>query len=329
MRRTPPTQRTRRERGAALLMAMLTVTLVATFAATALWQQWRAVEVEAAERYRAQSSWVLVGALDWARLILRQDAMPGSGNTSGTGVDHLGEPWAVPLQETRMSTFIAADKGVSDGDTEDLPDLFLSGRIIDLQSRLNINSLTSENGEPVPAVQEAFVRLFELLNLPQAELQRLTEGLRLARTDAALGDTEAPLLPKRFDQLVWLGVSPATLQALAPHVTVLPGNTTVNLNTASAEVIAASVPQGDLVGAQRLVAARASRHLSSVAEAGTLMGLDAPLNATNLSVKSDYFEVQGRLRGEGGVVNERSLVRRSFNVVTTIWRERTAGELPP
>jgi len=44
-----------RQRGAALLAAMLTVTLVATFAATALWQQWRSVEVEAAERRRGAS----------------------------------------------------------------------------------------------------------------------------------------------------------------------------------------------------------------------------------------------------------------------------------
>ena len=37
-----------RERGAALLAAMLTVTLVATFAAAAMWQQWRSVEIETA-----------------------------------------------------------------------------------------------------------------------------------------------------------------------------------------------------------------------------------------------------------------------------------------
>ena len=36
-----------RQRGAALLAAMLTVTLVATFASTAMWQQWRAIEIEA------------------------------------------------------------------------------------------------------------------------------------------------------------------------------------------------------------------------------------------------------------------------------------------
>jgi len=44
--------------GAALLAAMLTVTLVATFAAAALWQQWRSVEIEMAERSRVQSAWV-------------------------------------------------------------------------------------------------------------------------------------------------------------------------------------------------------------------------------------------------------------------------------
>ena len=70
------------QRGAALLAAMLTVTLVATFAAAALWQQFRAIEVETAERGRVQSSWILTGSLDWARLILREDARAG-------GADHL------------------------------------------------------------------------------------------------------------------------------------------------------------------------------------------------------------------------------------------------
>jgi general secretion pathway protein K len=64
---------------------LLTVALVATLASAGLWQQWRAIEVETAERQRAQSVWVLVGALDWARLVLREDARAGT-------VDHLAEP---------------------------------------------------------------------------------------------------------------------------------------------------------------------------------------------------------------------------------------------
>ena len=86
-----------RQRGAALLMAMLTVALVATLAAAALWRQWRGVEVETAERGRVQARWILAGALDWGRLILRQDARSG-------GPDHLSEPWAIPLAEARLST---------------------------------------------------------------------------------------------------------------------------------------------------------------------------------------------------------------------------------
>src|SRR6202008_3532089 len=73
------------QRGAALLMAMLVVVLVATFAAASLWQQWRSVEVETAERARIQSGWILTGALDWARLILREDGLSGQ-------ADHLAEP---------------------------------------------------------------------------------------------------------------------------------------------------------------------------------------------------------------------------------------------
>ena len=67
----------RAQGGAAILTAMLIVTLVASLSAAALWQHWRGVEVETAERGRLQSSWLLQGAQDWARLILREDARAG------------------------------------------------------------------------------------------------------------------------------------------------------------------------------------------------------------------------------------------------------------
>ena len=79
-----------RPRGAALLTAMILVTVVATLAAGMLWQQWRALQVEAAERTQTQAQWLLQGAMDWSRMILREDARSG-------GTDHLNEPWAAPL----------------------------------------------------------------------------------------------------------------------------------------------------------------------------------------------------------------------------------------
>jgi general secretion pathway protein K len=136
----------RRHRGVALLAAMLTVTLVATFAAAALWQQWRSVEIETAERNRMQAAWILLGALDWSRVVLAEDARQGS------QVDHLAEPWAVPLQEARLSTFLAAQNNVSqvDDGMADMQDAFLSGQIIDLQSRLNLRNLLSAPDRPAP-----------------------------------------------------------------------------------------------------------------------------------------------------------------------------------
>lgn len=147
-----------RQRGAALLAAMLTVMLVATFSAAALWQQWRASEVEAAERGRVQAAWVLIGALDWSRLILREDALTG-------GPDHLAEPWAVPLAEARLTSFLSAERNVASDNLEGLPDAFLSGRIVDAQSKLNVLSLVDGN-KPVPASIATFTKLFNILGLP-------------------------------------------------------------------------------------------------------------------------------------------------------------------
>ena len=163
-----------RQRGAALLAAMLTVTLVAGFAAAALWQQWRAVEVESAERTRVQSGWLLLGALDWSRLILVEDGR-------GSSADHLAEPWAVPLEEARLSTFLAADKNVAQFDdaSVDTTNAFLSGQITDMQARLNLRNLLGDDTQG-KAAQRQLARLFERLGLPAQELSLLVDGLRSA-----------------------------------------------------------------------------------------------------------------------------------------------------
>jgi hypothetical protein len=59
------------QRGSALLLAMLTVTLVATLASASLWQQWQAVAVEQAQRQRTQAALLLQGAMDFAKFIAK------------------------------------------------------------------------------------------------------------------------------------------------------------------------------------------------------------------------------------------------------------------
>jgi general secretion pathway protein K len=309
---------TRRQTGAALLAAMLTVTLVATFAAAALWQNWRSVEVESAERNRVQAGWVLTGALDWARLILREDGRSG-------GADHLAEPWAVPLQEARLSSFLAADKN-NTGATEDAFDAFLSGQITDLQSRLNVTNLI-DNGKISESGLASFTKLFNLLGLPQEQLKMLAENLRQASDSGTGAGAQTPLKPERIGQLAWLGMPSATIAALQPFVTLLPVRTAVNLNTASAEVLYACLPSFEMADAERLIAARTRSHFRSLTEAATAAGVSTSLfGEGNLGVSSSYFEVLGTLRMAQTQVEERSLVQRNGMTVTTLWRERVARD---
>ncbi len=304
-------------RGAAILTAMLTVVLVATLASATLWQQWRGVEVEAAQRSRTQAQWVLTGALDWARLILREDARKG-------GADHLAEPWAVPLEQARLSTFLAADRNEVQADDE-TQDAFLSGQIIDLQSRLNVVNLLQDGKIHEPG-RLAFARLFELLNLPASELQAMAENLRLAQGSSSENrDTGAvPLWPQEVDQLAWLGLSAPTINRLRPFVTVLPVRTPVNLNTATAEVVYASVAGFELADANRLVLARSATHLSALNDAIKASGnVTAQLDSTQHSVSTDFFEVQGMLHVQQTTVQEHSVVQRGRDgEVKTLWRKR-------
>ena len=315
---------THAQRGAALLAAMITVTLVATLAAAALWRQWRGVEVEAAERARVQSAWLLTGALDWSRLILSGDY--SEDERKRQMVDHLGEPWAVPLAEARLSTFLAA--GESSSDTH--RDAFLSGEVTDLQSRLNVMNLAVGDANGRQEAYLRFQRLFELLNLRNAELALLRDNLQRAADAmkaAAPDGNDAPLLPRRFDQLAWLGLSPESLQVLRPYLTVLPlegsAATKVNVNTAPAPVLVAALGLNP-ADAQRLVGERERDFFKDLADA-RLQRADTAWAGVN----SSFFEVRGRLRLNDVALEEVSVVRRTGrNRVSTLWRERAALSVP-
>ncbi|MGI9133851.1 MAG: type II secretion system minor pseudopilin GspK [Rhodoferax sp.] len=310
--------------GAALLTAMLTVTLVATLAAASLWQQWRSVEIESAERTRVQAQWVLLGAQDWTRLILREDARTG-------GADHLAEPWAVPLQEARLSAFLANDKEhTSDDAADSMAQSFLSGRITDLQGYMNVRNLV-EGGKISGAALEAFGKLFEKLQLPAAELSTLAENLRFALdTSPENGSARrAPLMPQRVSQLGWLGLSARSLAILQPYITLLPVATPVNLNTADPIVLYACIPTLDMAQAQRMVGARRINHFRTLADARQLLGsTGSVLVDAQHGVSSSFFEVYGRLRLDQAVVEQISVLQRNGMDVKTLWRDSGPSGYP-
>ncbi|QHI98300.1 type II secretion system minor pseudopilin GspK [Xylophilus rhododendri] len=309
--------KTRRQRGAALLAAMLTVTMVATLAASALWQQWRDVEIESSERNRVQAAWMLSGALDWSRLILRESRRAQiAGNTALT--DNLSQPWAVPLQEARLSSFLAADQN-NTTDSED-DDVFLSGAITDAQALFNLRNLVSADGKKLDENSlVALQGLCSLLNLPEQQASLIAQGM----FNALAGGQDAPLLPQRLDELAWFGVSAEVIQALSAYATILPKRAAVNLNTAPVPVLAAVIGTSNSV-AQRLVTARTNAPFRTLAEARTASGAELTLDDEHESVTSSYFEVRGRLRLQQAAVEEHSLVTREGTSVKPEWRERGA-----
>lgn len=292
---------------------MLVVAMVATLSAASMWKQWQGVEVESAERARIQSAWILTGALDWARLILREDARSGA-------ADHYAEPWALPLQEARLSSFL----DIPDAAGEAGEAVFLSGGITDLQSRLNIASLASLGILSEPGLR-SFTRLFEVLALPRQELSLMAENVRRASDVAGAQEASsiAPAPPQRLEHLASLGLSPATVAALEPYVTVLPVRTPVNLNTASAEVIYSAAADISLADAKRIVAARGEAPFRSPADASRLLPDGAPpLVPADFGVGSRFFEVHGRLRMGAMAVEERSVVQRDGLEVSVLQRGR-------
>jgi general secretion pathway protein K len=301
------------QKGAALLMAMMTVALVAVLASAALWQQWRTLSVETAERDAQQTAWLLRGAQDWASVVLREDGRSGS-------TDHLAEPWAVPLREARLSAFLAAGNNGAVNDSDSLTEqVFLSGRITDMQSRLNVTNLL-DGSKLNERSLIAFARLYRALGLPEAELRQWTTALlAAAQTPPA---ANAALLPQRFEQLRWLGLSARSLARLSPHVTVLPARTAVNLNTASAEVLYASVPGLELQQANQWASARASQPFDNLEAVRSRMGKAAEnINDTQHAVNTRYFEVTGQLRHGQVYQLQKSLIQRDGKDSKTIWRE--------
>jgi general secretion pathway protein K len=306
------------QRGAALLLAMLIMTLVTTLAAGMVWQQWRAIQVEAAERGRTQAAWILLGALDWARLILREDGR-------NPGLDHLGEPWAVPLAEARLSSFLAADRDNNSVAENDSLDAFLSGSIVDAQSRWNLRRLIDAEGKPDPREVKVLQRLCDQGGATGDCASRIADALAKAWPGTA-STSVAAIAPQRLSQLVWLGIDADTIKRIEPWVDVLPDpQARVNVNTAPAEVITAAVEGMTLGNAQRLVQERQRTPLKDLGSPTALgyfpLVQPRPL-AEVLAVSTNFFIIEGRLRLEERVLEERSLVQRVEQNIIVRTRER-------
>jgi general secretion pathway protein K len=308
--------RSRPPKGAALLVAMIVLTLVSTLAAGMVWQQARAIEVEAAERTRAQGAWILTGAVDLGRVFLRLDARK-------PGLDHPDELWAMQLDEASLSSLLAQDRN---NNVEGAPEAFLRGSIRDAQDRYNLRNLVDPATQKVVEAElAALMRLCETAAVAPQTAQTLAAGLQAAWRTGPPGETEnegkngTVLAPQTVDQLVWFGLDAETVRRLKPFVDLLPEPTPLNIHTASPEVLAAVVAGLDLGSAKRLQNRRPRGDLQSAR--GDIQG-EGALDPKRLSVTSNFFVISGRLRMDGRVLEERVLVKRENRQVIVLARSR-------
>ncbi|WP_414445680.1 type II secretion system minor pseudopilin GspK [Burkholderia sp. 22PA0106] len=345
-----------RQRGVAIISALLVVALTAILVSGMLWRQQVQIRRIENQRLLMQAQWVARGALDWTRMILRSE-----GDTS-PGVTYLGGIWAVPIAKTRLSDFLGKI-GVTDVSGDD--DTYLSGDIEDAQARFNLRNLVIT---PAPGVLQlnasaigTLKRLLTSLSIDSQLALRIAQQMRAALRNSATrfqmanapgtagvpvptggntnsgqpdpgfedddGGTDAshgasPIVPISVASLLDVnGVTPEVVERLRPFVTVLPTVTPVNLNTARAEVIAALLPGLSVSSAQTLVARRENVFFRNVGDAQlALQATGVPntlLDPTQIDVTSSYFIVHGHIEHGRAEIDRNSLVYRDSMTHTT------------
>ncbi len=222
-----------RQRGMAIISALLIVTVVAVIAAGLIARQSAFIRALESEQLRIQAGWMLRGGLEWSRQLLLEDSRRDP-------LTRLDQRWAQPMRGLRLSS-------------AELP---FNGQLEDEQGKFNLRNLLVDQR---PDLQERanFERLAGLLGVRPKETRLIVERVldsyaRLpaeappAETQPAGFDSGRETSPgavlralparmpalRRLDDLARLGIPPATLERLRPYVTILPETTWINGNTA-------------------------------------------------------------------------------------------------
>lgn len=301
----------RSQRGVAIITALVVVAAATVAVSAMMWRQSIAVRKVENQEALDQARWLARSSLEWARLILVQDARTSA-------VDHLGEIWSVPLAETRVTDDLAASQASTSSAVDAAPSVFadndaayVSGRMRDAQARINLNGIS--NGEQVDDQRLATLKRLLAIVGGKAELAKVIAERMGSRPT-----------PDNFDslakQLIAAGeLDPASADRLRPYLDILPRPTPVNINTASAEVLAACYQDLPLDAARALARSRDQAWFNQVSDVNArLPGTSVPITASNVSVSSNFFEAEGRVRVGRAELQVVALIEREPNGTTRV-----------
>jgi general secretion pathway protein K len=289
-----------RQRGVAVITALLLTTLAISIVASLFWQQ--------------QTKWILRGALDWSTLVLFQD-----------GIDHreytsLDQVWATPLAETRLDQYVERER--VEGENFDAS---LSGNITDACSRYNLRNLAKTRGHPEEDQVAILGRLLRNVQLDPGLARRIAVYVAAGMpVGAEPPDKDTPAAPvtgapvkilQVEDLLAVQGVTPAIVERLRPFVTVLPETTLVNVNTAPPEVLAAVVPDLSMSEANTLIVRRKQAPWRDISYFATDVTHGQKSTLPGVAVHSEWFLVDTRIRLDRAALDAQALIQRSSSMV--------------
>lgn len=293
-----------KQRGMAIISAMLIAAVVAVLAAGMLTRQSIFTRSLEAEQARVQGSASLLGGLEVSRRLLR-DAREQDVLT------RLDQPWARPINTAQ------------DGEFE--------GRLEDLQGKFNLRNLIAQESVDLGQMR-SFERLCEMIGVEARLAQRISQRVIAAyphRPAASTVGQPPPPLPatqpmlRSLDQLRGIeGLNERVLARLERYVSILPVNTWVNGNTASAEVLAAVVPGLSWAQAKALVAERDRGqwfiNRGDFVNRARLPNLN--VDQLNVGITSEWFLLQGQARRNQRRVHLAALLHRPEDAMPrVIW----------
>ncbi|MGB3425714.1 MAG: type II secretion system minor pseudopilin GspK [Castellaniella sp.] len=279
-----------RQRGMAVIAAMLVVIAASVLAMALIEGQGRLVRVLSTERHLAQAHWLLRGGLDWSRVILHLDAR----ENATTRLDGL---WTQTLADLPV------------GPADNPRAALFSGRIEDAQGKFNLRDLAAD-GRASPAAVASLERLLQWLGRDPALAGALAQ--RIADSQPGPGRAPVAMGLRSLDDLQGIeGLGLPGVEALRPYAVYLPETVPLNANTAPAEVLGAVIEGLGLAGARDLTAQR-DRGLWFV-NRGDLVNRLPALQASRmrrLDVRSDWFSVAGEVSVGDTMVGLRALLQR-------------------
>ena len=216
----------------------------------------------------------------------------------------------------------------------------ITGLITDEQSLFNINNVVDHQGTIDLAWLERLRRLLVVLEQDPILADRIADwidndiepiGFNGAEDDYYLRKSPAYRTPNRpltsISELRLVeGMTPDTYAVVAPFLTALPGNTSININFARPEILLAignEITDSDIA---RIEEARDSGLFDSTESLLTfIQGLQGDFDEQMLSVSSNYFLLQTRVAVGSAAMTIYSILHRDPLSGATHVLQRSAG----